>query len=81
MSKNPIHYRAWGKYGLAFDCYRSALSRLPEWPKGCLEGPKITPDMRVHATTSIDKVTCLACWDEIRKLAGKRWPKEDSPHG
>lgn len=66
---DPVHYVAHGKFGMMFDCYRRALSAEPRWPNPIPRGQK------AQRSTSIDKVTCLACMDSLREFLNARNPE------
>ena len=72
---DPIHYRAWGQRGLAFDCYARAINRHLADPSKQRSGVAGTWSVgKVPATTSVDKVTCLNCLRELRGLLARKYP-------
>lgn len=74
-----IHYAGASKYGLAFECYRRELRRVvaqhqevKKRAKNWMEEHsliKMEGDSYPKRHTSLDKVTCLECWQEIMRLA------------
>lgn len=80
----PVHYVAHGTT-LAFDCFQAEMGRhlgsmyavTPEPKPGQWSAPKerytIEPPKK-H--TDLNRVTCLACWRQIRTMADKTLAKE-----
>lgn len=78
---DPIHYVAWGKKGLFFECYKQALRTArregvatPPAQPGWEPWLKVR---KVPKTTSVDKVTCLACLHSLRALLKCKYPTEE----
>lgn len=72
----PIHYAAWGRRSLAFECYLEELAAWensmeprggpvqPGWPRP-LRPTKPAP----KRSTDLQRVTCPDCWREIKRMA------------
>jgi len=80
MSKprRVTHYHAHGR-GLAFECYRAPLRA---WLERAEASPQTTRTGDApRRTTDLNRVTCPACWQSIRRMAGNVLsppPREDA---